>query len=182
MGGGEKLAAGTRRTSRISYLAAQRAVSLSRGSGFASHFAAPHSRISSAPLSWMLRSPRSRLQSNVVRANGGLATTRNGRLRQRHPAQVVLDDSDLRFAVEPSPEPLGQLGIELDRDHPGAGTGQRRRECAIPRAHVENQVTGTGTAGFDKLVDQSAVSQEVRTSGILRRPRQPAWPPWHGRP
>jgi hypothetical protein len=75
LGAGEKLAAATRRTSRIWYRLAHNAISLSRGSWLDSHIAAPHSRISSAPANRTARSPSRRRQRRVVSANGGLATT-----------------------------------------------------------------------------------------------------------
>jgi len=81
----------------MSYLARHDAVSLSRGLVLASHLAAPHSSTSSAPVSLIAGSPSRRRHSQVVSANGGLATTWNGRrgsgTRRRSPSTTATSGS-----------------------------------------------------------------------------------------
>jgi hypothetical protein len=108
-----------------------------------------------------------------------------GAPRQRDATQVGLDDADERISAEPPPQPPCQRGIELDRDNPGPGPSEWRRQRAEPGAEIEHQISGADPAGTDETGDKRAVSQEVRTGRVprLRRMRPPrSRPPWHGRP
>jgi hypothetical protein len=87
---------------------------------------------------------------------------------QRHATQVGLDNADEGIRAEPPPQPPCQRGIELDRDNPGAGPGEWRRQRAKPSSEIENQVSGADPAGTDELGDQPAVSQEMRTCRVAR--------------
>jgi hypothetical protein len=89
--------------------------------------------------------------------------------RQRNPAKVGLDDADQRLRAEPAPQLAGQPGIQLDRDDPRPGPGERAGQGTVSGAEIDNEVSGARAARPDQLGDQPEVSQEVRTCRIRRR-------------
>lgn len=84
--------------------------------------------------------------------------------RQRSPSQIGLHHADQRFGGEPPPKPGSQRSVELNRDDPGPGTGERRGERAVPGAQVEDQVTVADAAARDQL----PVNEEVRAWRVRR--------------
>ena len=55
----------------------------------------------------------------------------------------------------------GQRGIELERDHPRAGVGERGREHAPARADIDDEVAGRDSCFQDELRCEPATAEEV---------------------
>ena len=104
----------------------------------------------------------------MVIANGGLATTWNGRRGNRRSAASA--STTTAAPAEPLPEDLRTRRMQLDGDDTRAGVDERCGERARARSDIEDQITAADSAVGDESFSPARVEL------------MPSPPPWlsHG--
>ena len=101
------------------------------------------------------RGARAGAAGRMVAANGGLATTwngRRGRRRSRASASTTVRSRPNRVA-----QVRGPTGVGLDGDHPGAGREQRRGRARRAGADIEDQVTAADAGVADESLSPAGI-------------------------
>ena len=83
-------------------------------------------------------------------------------------SRSALDDGDGRLVAEAVSQHACRLVVQLDREHPGAGCDERRRQGAVPCTQVDHEVARPDAGSLDEPTGFSWF--EVVPPGGPRRP------------
>ena len=80
---------------------------------------------------------------------------------KRHEERISLDHVDAWVPCEAAAEPAGQPRVELDRDDPVGGVGERRRQPAGARADLDDEIGPRDAGRGDHLGSEAGASEKV---------------------
>ena len=66
--------------------------------------------------------------------------------------QIAIQYLDARMVGEAFMQPCDPVRMQLDRQHPGTGGGQRSGQGTVAGTEIENEIAGTQTGAGDQLL------------------------------